>query len=365
VKTHHLPRTSGIYQILNEKNGKVYIGSAVDLQRRAHHHRRELRRGTHGNPKLQRAWNKHGEDAFAVSVLELVPYKEDLIVAEQYWIDGKQAVVKGYNLAPKAGSQLGFKYSAASLALASKIRKKPRQGFITPEGYPLTILDVLTFCAEHGLIPTLMYNLALGKGTTHKGWLHENAKPKEREWIKTFEGFVNPEGVPVGPITNLEAFCSEHGLIPSNMHKVYRGEKLSHRGWRHQSTLHMKRKHVGAPPQTYPGWVSPGGEDVTIVNLRRFCEVHGLDQPSMWKVMQGKYPQHKGWRYPAGGYEPKRRQTLTWRGFVSPEGEQVVIENLNSFCLERGLNSGHMSRVRLGKRKSHKGWTYRPELETT
>ena len=66
-----IPRKSGIYQIRNLVNGKVYVGSAVNLQHRRREHRSDLRNGNHHSIKLQRAYNKYGESSFAFEILEI------------------------------------------------------------------------------------------------------------------------------------------------------------------------------------------------------------------------------------------------------------------------------------------------------
>jgi hypothetical protein len=43
--------------------------------------------------------------------------------------------------------------------------------------------------------------------------------------------------------------------------------------------------------------------------------------------------------------------------FVNPEGEKVVIYNLNKFCKDNSLSSPNMSKVLKGERNHHKGWT--------
>ena len=53
METTSMPRSSGIYQILCHSNGKIYIGSAVDMRARCDHHRLDLRRGEHHNNYLQ------------------------------------------------------------------------------------------------------------------------------------------------------------------------------------------------------------------------------------------------------------------------------------------------------------------------
>jgi len=104
--------TSGIYAIINMVNGKQYVGSAVDIRRRWLVHRWELRRGTHHSGILQRAWVKYGEHGFAFEVLEELADSQALVPAEQRWID---ALKPAYNVAPTAGSQLGFKHAAETL----------------------------------------------------------------------------------------------------------------------------------------------------------------------------------------------------------------------------------------------------------
>jgi len=58
-----------IYAITNTVNGKVYLGRTLRIRARWNEHRSDLRCDTHRNPKLQNAWNKYGEEAFAFSVV--------------------------------------------------------------------------------------------------------------------------------------------------------------------------------------------------------------------------------------------------------------------------------------------------------
>ena len=44
------------------------------------------------------------------------------------------------------------------------------------------------------------------------------------------------------------------------------------------------------------------------------------------------------------------------RMLVSPEGQVYCVSNMREFCREHGLNSGHISSVLAGNRKTHKGW---------
>lgn len=98
-----IPKKSGIYQIRNLVNGKVYVGSTVNLHRRALAHFNKLQHHNHHSIKLQRAYNKYGLDKLTFEVLEYVE-EENLLEREQYYIDTLEAVSNGYNINPIAGA---------------------------------------------------------------------------------------------------------------------------------------------------------------------------------------------------------------------------------------------------------------------
>jgi group I intron endonuclease len=102
---------SGIYQIVNKVNGKVYVGSAVNINERWYEHRRTLNKGTHANVYLQRSWCEHGADAFVFEIVEIVADAQDLIAREQFWLDRQCVVSHGYNICRIAGSTLGKAHS--------------------------------------------------------------------------------------------------------------------------------------------------------------------------------------------------------------------------------------------------------------
>ena len=77
---------SGIYQIKNKVNSKVYIGSSNNIKRRWQKHKALLRHNKHQNSHLQAAWNKYGEDNFIFSIIELCSI-DSLLDREQYFIN--------------------------------------------------------------------------------------------------------------------------------------------------------------------------------------------------------------------------------------------------------------------------------------
>ena len=75
----------GIYQIKCLATNHIYIGSSINMKQRWCMHNSELSRGIHGNQKLQRSWDKHGNRDFKFSILllcepdEMVRYEQELI----------------------------------------------------------------------------------------------------------------------------------------------------------------------------------------------------------------------------------------------------------------------------------------------
>lgn len=96
------PLPSGIYMIKHKPSGRVYIGSAHNLNGRTREHFLALESNTHGNRKLQEAWLKDGKDAFKFRVVKRCAV-EDLFRLEQKFIDKYNAVNAGFNIAPEAG----------------------------------------------------------------------------------------------------------------------------------------------------------------------------------------------------------------------------------------------------------------------
>lgn len=60
----------GVYKILNEANGKIYIGSSNNIYNRWSQHKKALNDQSHGNLHLQNAWNKYGGQNFKFEIIE-------------------------------------------------------------------------------------------------------------------------------------------------------------------------------------------------------------------------------------------------------------------------------------------------------
>jgi group I intron endonuclease len=69
---------SGIYKIVNIKNGKMYIGSSKNIKRRWSVHKSALKNNRHHSTYLQRAWNKYGKENFVYEVIKEIPNASDI-----------------------------------------------------------------------------------------------------------------------------------------------------------------------------------------------------------------------------------------------------------------------------------------------
>lgn len=227
-----LPTSGGIYRITCTTTSKIYIGSALNLQKRRNEHWYHLSRKTHRNQKLQGAWNKYGEDAFTFEILEFVLIPELLTAREQYWFDKLKPFKrdKGFNISPVAGSRLGVKQPPEAIA-------KSR---VANLGKKISV--------EH----RKKVSLAL-LGNTHLLG-HKHSEETKRKMSKTRLGLPRNEKA-------LAALTTAH-------------------------IKNMKLFIVTAPD----------GTEYIVHGLNQFCREHHLDQGAMTRVAQGKCSSHKQWK---------------------------------------------------------------------
>lgn len=127
---------SGVYAIINSENGKVYIGSAVHLNRRWNVHRCNFSRGRH-NEFILNDFNEN-PGCFYIEVIEEMPLASvpELKSREQFWIDFYQSYNRefGYNVQPKSDSPAGTKYGPKHLKnLSERMKKFWKTRVLTPE----------------------------------------------------------------------------------------------------------------------------------------------------------------------------------------------------------------------------------------
>lgn len=99
-------KPAGIFQVKNTANGKVLLGSSLNLEGPLNSHKFMLTIGRHRNEALQKEWNEYGAASFVFEILEVVKVKDDpnfnlndeLTLLEQIWLEKLQPFgERGYN----------------------------------------------------------------------------------------------------------------------------------------------------------------------------------------------------------------------------------------------------------------------------
>lgn len=98
-----------IYKITNQKNGMVYIGSSIEVERRWRQHKEASinEKDYHYNYPLMVAFREFGIANFTFEVIDTLPTWEAMIEAEHNWILKENCVVpNGYNQTDKTDSHI-------------------------------------------------------------------------------------------------------------------------------------------------------------------------------------------------------------------------------------------------------------------
>jgi group I intron endonuclease len=271
----------GVYMIENIVTGERYVGSTtVSFSRRWAVHKSACRYNYRSCPPLQEAWNVHGEQAFRFVILEAAP-PETHLEREQYWMDHYRALgLTLYNRWPEASNPKGVKMPAdvgarmsakltgrkwteqeraahprwhQSESAKEKLREANRERkpweaieawikdwppLVAPDGTVYRdIRNLNAFCRERGLSVSALRRMAQGKGVSSQGWtrLIEGVEPTPYQGTTHVIGVshtpVAPDGTRYPDVTNLTAFCRDHGLEQNTLQRVCKGKAKHTHGW--------------------------------------------------------------------------------------------------------------------------------------
>ena len=98
-----------IYKITNQKNGMVYIGSSIEVERRWRQHKEASinEKDHHYNYPLMIAFREFGIANFTFEIIDTLPDYQAMIKAEHDWIVKENCVVpNGYNQTHQTDSPL-------------------------------------------------------------------------------------------------------------------------------------------------------------------------------------------------------------------------------------------------------------------
>lgn len=137
-----------LYEIVNKINEKGYIGiTQRNVKKRWFEHLYSLRANSHGNAKLQNAFNKYGEKSFHLIIRNTFNSLEELNKAEKETIEKEKERL--YNLSP--GGNAFFHYMESKQKI-SKSQLKPVVGMNMKTGEIKEYVSV-TGTAKDGFDP--------------------------------------------------------------------------------------------------------------------------------------------------------------------------------------------------------------------
>jgi group I intron endonuclease len=99
-------KPAGVFQVKNIVNGKILLGSSLNLEGPLNSHRFMLTIGRHRNEHLQKEWNEYGGENFVFEILEVVKVtgdpgfnlSDELTLLEEIWLEKLQPFgEQGYN----------------------------------------------------------------------------------------------------------------------------------------------------------------------------------------------------------------------------------------------------------------------------
>jgi len=236
---------SGIYIILNTKNGKIYIGSAVNFKERWQYHRRELNGQYHHNLHLQAAWNKYGENAFQFKVLEYCSV-DQLEAREDHFLNIYMPKGICYNIGTSA--------------------KAPMRGRKASEEHRRKISEALK--GKSHSIETRRKLSEARKGSNNANFGKHLSEEHRRKLSEAARG---------------------HEVSEETRRKIGEANK------EHEVSKEHRRKIGEANSERYIV-IPPEGFEFEIKGLKGFCRENNLNDSKMSGVANGKWPHHKGWK---------------------------------------------------------------------
>lgn len=236
-----------VYAIENQ-DGKAYIGSTRNLKKRWRRHRSDLRRGHHGNPYLQRAWNKCGEQAFEFVVLEENIPTGQLIQREQCWLDKYRIMGEVYNCGVVAeNAMMGCKHTIETRRKLSEAhqgklhseetRRKIGEAHQGMKRSKETCHNLSKAkCGErnpnYGKSPSKETRRRISEALRGKNRSEETCRKIGDANAGSYPAFYNIRtNTIILPGINLTEMCRKHKLGTSSMSAVIHGRRKSHQGW--------------------------------------------------------------------------------------------------------------------------------------
>lgn len=324
----------GVYAIRCKVNGKIYIGSSIDVHYRLFSkgggHFASLKSRRHHNKFVQKDYDAYKEDSFEIAVLEVCTTLKEARASEQWWIDVMLELAPNdfYNISSKVDGYDG-KHRRRTVSLKS------------PTGTIETITGIKAFCRKNNLDMAAILRVIKNPRNTYKGW--KNVAFEEREGFS----LVDPAGMAHDvPYADVDTFCSTHQLNRHSLCALRAGRRKSYNGWSCSNV--SKRVWL----EEYK-WKDSTGAIVAVSRseLKAYCKAHGHFPNLLVALAYGTRHRYKDlWelsttqeeidaaRKPIPEAKPPlgdwAKKTYTLR---SPDGGLVTFRGLKQFCKDNNL----------------------------
>ncbi len=253
---------AGVYVIRCLANGRMYIGSSINVAMRLSRHRTLLRGGRHENSKLQRHFDKYGEDSFVFEPIEAAEPGQ-VLLAEQRWIDLLWDSGRLLNLQRVAGRPPSFH------ELSPDVRERKRKGHQSQIGRPAS--------------PKLIAILKERSGKNSPRYGKTNSESWKSHMRKAMAGERNPNFGKKGELSPL------YGLKRSDETR----EKMR--------IAQQLRAKQGAPAAGAKACVciDTSGRETRFTSARAAAKALGVGNTTVWKWCSGQRSPSDGshWRF--------------------------------------------------------------------
>ncbi len=298
--------TCGIYKLEFVGLSEVYVGQSVNIEQRYKDHLNELK-ANRSNILMIKAYELFG----APSILVLEECVENLLNdAEIFWIMELNSFNNGLNLTRGGNSSgsgitsIACKYSETQII----------------EAFLLLIDPKLLSYSEISNKTGISYNsiVSLSNGNTHENWL-KYAYPKEYEELLVINKCRKLKGhCTIGNKSNAKSQGIKYPILLSpdklteydnieNISEFARCHNISRSGLSHllngdtdYSEGFTRKDYYARPTKTdrvFPKVVDPTGKEYEILtSLTQFAKLYGLDSSAISKLTLGKVKSHKGWK---------------------------------------------------------------------